>query len=106
MIKFVVLFRFPSDDESFNNAYHDFLALVERMPLVQRRQAVHVIGSPQGTPAYHRLLEIYFETQDDLRTALLSPEGQEAGNELGRFAAGSFDVFFAEVYEEAGGSTP
>jgi hypothetical protein len=41
-----------------------------------------------------------------MREALLSQAGQEAGNELGRFQNGLFDVYFAEVYEEAGGSTP
>lgn len=105
MIKFVVMFR-QMDDEDFDNAYHDFLALVERMPDIQRRQAVHVIGSPQGAPPYQRGLEIYFETEEILRAALMSKAGQEAGNELGRFAEGSFDVYFSEVYEEGGGQTP
>ena len=104
MIKFVVIFR-EIDNEEFDNAYHDFLALVERMPDIQRRQAIHVIGSPQGTPPFHRGLEIYFETEEILRASLMSKSGQEAGNELARFAEGSFDVYFAEVYEEDGGQT-
>ncbi len=105
MIKFVVMFR-DIEGEDFDNAYHDFLALVERMPDILRRQAVHVIGSPQGAPPYQRGLEIYFETEDILRASLMSTAGQEAGNELGRFAEGSFDVYFSEVYEEGGGQTP
>ena len=36
----------------------------------------------------------------------MSTAGQEAGNELARFAEGSFDVYFSEVYEEGGGQTP
>lgn len=105
MIKFVVAFRKPQNTDDFENAYNDFLALIERMPHIQRRQVVHVLGSPQGDAPYERLLETYYETEALLREALLSKQGQEAGNELGRFEAGSFDVFFAEVYEEAGGST-
>lgn len=104
MIKFVVLFRQPTDIADFENAYNDFLALVEGMPHIQRRQVVHVLGSPQGNPPYYRALEIYFATQDLLRAALMSKEGQEAGNELARFTQG-FEVFFAEVYEESGGKT-
>ena len=106
MIKFVVMFRVVDEGEVFDNAYHDFLALLERMPDVQRRQAIHVIASPQGEPPYQRGIEIYFETEEQLKASLLSKEGQEAGNELSRFAAGSFDIFFSEVYEEIGGSTP
>ncbi|GAB5494278.1 MAG: hypothetical protein Phog2KO_44930 [Phototrophicaceae bacterium] len=105
MIKFVVMFR-QIEGEEFDNAYHDFLALVERMPDIQRRQAIHVIGSPNGAPPYQRGLEIYFENEDILKSALMSKAGQEAGNELGRFVEGSFDVYFSEVYEEGGGQTP
>ncbi|MDQ7028147.1 MAG: EthD family reductase [Anaerolineae bacterium] len=105
MIKFVVMFRQPDDRGDFENAYNDFLALVERMPDIKRRQVVHVLGSPQGDAPYHRLLEIYFDTEEQLKASLMSGAGQEAGNELGRFKEGSFDVQFAEVYEEEGGST-
>lgn len=106
MYKFVIMFRTPQDILRFDGIFTDFLALVERMPLIQRRQMVHINGSPQGAPPYYRGLEIYFASETDLRTALVSPQGQEAGNELARFEAGLFDVYFAEVYEEAGGSTP
>jgi uncharacterized protein (TIGR02118 family) len=105
MIKFVVNFRQPDNLERFDNRYNDFLALVERMPLIQRRQAIHVIGSPQGKAPYHRALEIYFATEADLRESLLSKQGQEAGNELAKFEQGGFDVYFAEIFEEAGGKT-
>ncbi len=105
MIKFVVMFKEAPATEAFENAYNDFLALVERMPDIQRRQAIHVYGSPQGEPPYQRGLEIYFETQEILRASLMSKAGQEAGNELARFAEGTFDVYFAEVFEEDGGRT-
>lgn len=106
MIKFVIMFREPDDMAEFENAYNDFLALVERMPDIKRRQVVHVLGSPMGKAPYHRLLEIYFDTEDILKASLMSKAGQEAGNELARFKEDSFDVQFAEVYEEDGGSTP
>ena len=50
MIKFMILFGPPEDAERFENVYQDFLALVERMPNILRRQVVHVTGSPQGAP--------------------------------------------------------
>ena len=105
MVKFMILFRQPEDVDKFENVYQDFLALVERMPHIQRRQVVHVTGSPQGAPEYYRILEIYFESSDRQTEALMSPEGQEAGSELNRFESGSFQLLFADVYEEAGSST-
>lgn len=106
MIKFVVMFREPKKLADFENAYNDFLALVERLPHIQRRQVVHVTGSPRGRTPYHRLLELYFNSDDEMREALMSAAGQEAGNELGRFQVGTYDVLYADVYEESGGSTP
>ena len=106
MVKFMILFRQPEDIDKFENVYQNFLALVERMPHIQRRQVVHVTGSPLGAPEFYRILELYFKTSEVQRDALMSPEGQEAGGELNRFESGSFELLFADVYEEAGSSTP
>ena len=106
MIKFMILFRQPEDAESFENIYQDFLGLIERMPQIQRRQVVHITGSPQGTSDFYRILEIYFESLDQQNEALMSAVGQEAGAELSRLPEGSFQLLFADVYEEAGASTP
>ena len=72
MIKFSVMFRQPDDIDNFENTYNDFLALVERMPDIERRQVVHVLGSPQGQAPYYRLLELYYADEMALRTALMS----------------------------------
>ena len=106
MIKFMILFGPPEDAERFENVYQDFLALVERMPQILRRQVVHVTGSPQGAPAIYRILELYFESTETQNEALMSDAGQEAGQELHRLPTDSFQLLFADVYEEAGGSTP
>ena len=106
MIKFMVMFRQPVNVERFENTYQDFLALVERIPNILRRQVVHVIGSPAGASEYYRILEIYFESQEVQNEALMSAEGQEAGAELYRLPKDSFELLYADVYEEEGGSTP
>ena len=106
MIKFMILFSPPEDAESFETIYQDFLALVERMPNIRRRQVVHVTGSPQGAPSIYRILEIYFDSTDAQTEALMSPAGQEAGHELQRLPKDSHQLLMADVYEEAGGSTP
>jgi uncharacterized protein (TIGR02118 family) len=105
MVKFMILFHSPAHLEPFENLYNDFLALVERIPGVLRRQVVTVLGSPQGKTPFYRILELYFDDDEALQTALLTREGQEAGRELGKFKQGSFETLRAEVYEEAGGRT-
>ncbi len=106
MIRFSIYFATPANLADFENAYNDFLALVEGMPHLQRRQVGHVIGSPQGEAPYFRSLELYFNTQEELRESLMSTAGQEAGNELARFGIENVTLFFSEIYEESGGSTP
>ena len=107
MVKFIITFTRPTNLTNFENAYNDLLALVERMPAIQRRQVVNVLGSPGGSPPYYRILEIYFESVEQMNESLLSKAGQETGAELGRrFKAGTYQAFYAEVFEEAGGSTP
>jgi uncharacterized protein (TIGR02118 family) len=106
MIKFMITFRRPLNVSVFENAYNDLLALIERMPDVQRRQVVNVLGSPVGDPPYYRILEVYFESQEQMEASLRSKAGQEAGSELGRrFPVGAYQALYAEVFEEAGGRT-
>jgi len=106
MVKFMILFRKPTDQVRFEDNYNNFLALVERMPHITRRQVISILGSPLGTPSFYLILEVYFSDYPALNAALNSPAGQEAGGELLKFGSGTFDMLFAEVYEEAGGSTP
>jgi uncharacterized protein (TIGR02118 family) len=107
MVKFIITFRKPQNIAVFENAYNDFLALIERMPNITRRQVVNVLGGPVGEAPYYRILEVYFESLEKLESSLKSKQGQEAGSELGRrFVKGSYEAFFAEVYEEEGGQTP
>lgn len=99
MLKFMMMFQIPDDEATFENSYNDFLALVERMPFIKRRQVVLALGSPMGEPPYYRILEIYFDGQRELETSLMSFSGQEAGKELGRFG-GKVHVMIAEVFED------
>lgn len=106
MVKFVVQFNRPANPDAFENTYNDFLALVERMPSVQRRQVNSVLGSPLGETPLYRVLEVYFDDYPQMNASLRSPAGQEAGGELRRLPAGSFSMYFTDVFEEAGGFTP
>jgi len=105
MVKFMIMFYTPADSQAFETRYNELLALVERMPDVQRRQVINVLGSPTGEARYHRILEVYYTDYDQLQQSLNSKQGQEAGGDLARFPAKSFDMMFADVYEETGGQT-
>jgi uncharacterized protein (TIGR02118 family) len=105
MFKFMIIFNKPANLEKFENSYNDLLALVERMPDILRRQVINVVGSPLGDSRIYRILEVYFDNQAKMEESLRSPSGQEAGGEISRFPAKTFELIFAEVYEEAGAKT-
>lgn len=105
MVKFMVLFLKPADSTRFEERYNHFLALVERMPSIRRRQVIHVLGSPLGDTPIHRILEVYFDDYPALEESLKSSAGQEAGRELNLLPRDEFNMLFAEVYEETGGRT-
>lgn len=107
MVKFMMIFYQPDSVMKFENMYNDLLALVERMPAITRRQVVNSLGSLTGTARIYRILEVYFEDETLMRAALMSARGQEAGAELRtRFPRDSYEIIYAQVYEEAGGHTP
>ncbi|GAB4511214.1 MAG: hypothetical protein OHK0046_09000 [Anaerolineae bacterium] len=105
MFKFMMIFYHPADLERFEDSYNDLLALVERMPQIVRRQVSSVTGTPTGSSHYYRILEVYFESQQRMNESLMSAAGQEAGGQIQTFPPGSFEMIFADVYEEAGSST-
>lgn len=105
MVKFMVVFHKPGDDALFEQRYNEFLALIERMPSITRRQVVSVTGSPMGVTDLYRILEVYFEDTSQMEASLRTSAGQEAGGHLNGFQRGTFEMIFADVYEEAGGHT-
>ncbi len=105
MVKFMILFQRPGNLAAFEENYNRFLALIESMPLITRRQVVHILGSPRGETNLFRILEVYFENQAALEESLRSPDGQSAGQTLMNFPSNSVEMLFAEVFEETGGQT-
>jgi len=105
MVKFMILFQRPGNLAAFEEGYNRFLALIEGMPLITRRQVIHILGSPRGETNLFRILEVYFESQAALEESLRSPDGQSAGQTLMNFPPNSIEMLFAEVFEEPGGQT-
>jgi uncharacterized protein (TIGR02118 family) len=100
MIKLVALFKHPSSARNFDMRYKRNLALLKKMPGIQRIQEGKVVGSPAGDASYHRILEIFFEDFAALDTALMSPEGVAAGKDLMAYAGQVVEMLFVELTGE------
>lgn len=99
MVKLVVLYGPPQDTAVFDEEYSNVhVPLAERIPNVRRFEAGKVIGTPDGSPApFHLVAELSFDSVDDLRSALGSPEGQAAAADASRIATGGVTFVIAEA---------
>jgi uncharacterized protein (TIGR02118 family) len=78
-VKLVVMYPRPKDIDAFEKVYqneHVPLAVV----LVGKTKIVgtKVLASPQGTPPFYRIAEIYFPSMKDLEACAASDGGKQA----------------------------
>lgn len=92
MASFFAMYPKPDDVEGFQDHYRNtHIPLVEKTPGVADIRATTATGAPAGEPAFHLVVEVVFDTEDDLRTALGSEEFQAAGEDLQHIAE-TFDI--------------
>jgi uncharacterized protein (TIGR02118 family) len=83
VVKYVVLYEGrPEDPEEFDRYYLD-----HHVPTVARWPGIRRIEVNRGTDGgdFYQLCEFYFDSLDDLRTALASPERDASGRDRLRF---------------------
>lgn len=100
MVKLVLLFKHPPNKPGFEMRYTRNLALLKKMPGIQRIQVGAVVGGPAGESPYYRVLELVFPTFDMLDAALTSPEGVAAGKDLMEYAGQLVELLFVEASDE------
>lgn len=99
MVKLVVAYGQPDDPGAFDRHYADnHVPLAQKIPNVRRFDAGKVLGSADGSAApYYFIAELWFDTAEELRASLQSPEGQAAAADVGTFASGGATLMIAEA---------
>jgi uncharacterized protein (TIGR02118 family) len=99
MVKIVVLYGPPTDPAAFESYYaNTHLPLAAKMPNIERFEAGQVLGTPEGgEPPYHRIAELWFDSQETLQATMSSPEGQATVADIPKFATGGATVLIAAV---------
>jgi uncharacterized protein (TIGR02118 family) len=83
MVKFVALYRRPADAEAFDENYFSTHApLIDAVPGLVRQEVARVDRMLAGDGDFYLLAELYFETRDDLRAAVRTPEWAATGENL------------------------
>ena len=78
-VKLIVMYPRPKDIDAFEKAYqneHVPMAM-EKLKGVTKFVATKVVGSPQGTPPFHRIAELHFASMESLQACAGSPGGRE-----------------------------
>ncbi len=101
MYKLIILIPPPFDNGAFYEQWPQFLHAAEQMPGLVRESSVHPHAHVFGPYRLEILHELYFESLTDLEAALLSPEGQAAGDLLQRITNRRVTLLIAEHKEDS-----
>jgi uncharacterized protein (TIGR02118 family) len=99
MIKVTVLYASPTSPEQFEKYYAGIhLPLAAKMKGVARIELTKFVSGPGGEkPAFYRMAELYFTTQEQMEQSLQSPEGQATVADLPKFATGGVTMVIGSV---------
>ncbi|HEY9679436.1 MAG TPA: EthD family reductase [Drouetiella sp.] len=98
MVKLVALYKKPADTQDFDNQYFNtHLPLANKMPGLKKVEVARVTGTPGGESEYYLMTELYFDSKEDLQTAMSSAEGRAAAKNLMSFAKDVTYMMFADV---------
>jgi uncharacterized protein (TIGR02118 family) len=99
MLKLTVLYGHPSDVDAFEHYYATtHLPIAARMKGVDRLELTRFAAAPDGgAPAFYRMAELYFATEEQMRATLGSPEGQATVADLANFATGGVTIISGAV---------
>lgn len=98
MVKLIAIYAPPEDPADFRTKYLEtHLPLAKKIPGLRKCELGWVTGSPMGQPRYHLVAELYFDSMEDLKAGLASPEGTAAGKNIMSFAGKIIHMMFATV---------
>ena len=100
-VKLVVIYPRPKDVDAFEHIYQS-----EHVPLAVARLAgktkmiaSRVLASPQGTPPFYRVAEVYFPSMQVLEECAASDGGKEALAHAVKISSGGPPIFLVAEEE-------
>ncbi|OGO64063.1 MAG: hypothetical protein A2Z45_10190 [Chloroflexi bacterium RBG_19FT_COMBO_55_16] len=100
MHKLVILVEPLDDEQAFDDIWPHFLHLSERMPGLQREATCRVEDVLYGRYQLAFIHELYFESAAAIQAAMISPDGQAAGELLQKMTAGRMTLLIADHKED------
>ena len=87
MVRFLVLYDTPSDPDTFERHYREVhIPLTRELPGLRRYIVSRNAAAVRGGEAFHLVAELEWDSMDDLRTALSSPQGRATAADVAQLA--------------------
>jgi uncharacterized protein (TIGR02118 family) len=100
-VKLIVIYPCPKGLESFERVYeteHVPMA-VEKLGGKTKLVASKIVGSPQGTPPFHRIAEIHFPSMEALQACAASDGGKQTLANAVAISSGGAPIFLVAEEE-------
>lgn len=96
MFKMIAIYKVPADVSAFSDWYEGHSEIAKKVPLVKEFRFTKITGGPRGTSDLHFMAELCFDTKEDFKTAMASPENMAAGKDAFTNYKDIVSVHFAE----------
>lgn len=100
-VKLIVIYPRPTDVDVFEKVYQE-----EHVPLAIKKLggkskmvATKILGSPQGTPPFYRVAEVYFPSMQALEDCAASSGGKDALAHAVKISSGGAPIFLVAEEE-------
>jgi uncharacterized protein (TIGR02118 family) len=99
MAKLVALYRTPKDPAAFDRYYFStHVPLAKKIPGLRKYDVSNgTTLSPEGPSNFYLVATLHFDSLDDVKAALGTPEGQATAADLGNFADGGVELVFFDT---------
>ncbi len=100
MAKLVALYKHPVDKKAFDEHYENVhTPITAKIPGLREMKVTKFSSTPMGTDSpYYLMCEMTYDSPEDLKNGLRSPEGKASGKDLMSFAS---DIVTLIVGEDA-----
>jgi hypothetical protein len=96
MNKLVILIEGPDIPPDFDALWPQFLHQAEQMPGLRSEATSRVTHTLFGSTRYSLMHELFFDTLDDLQTAMASLPGKQAGQLLQQMTGGRLALWVGD----------
>jgi len=88
MAKLIALYKQPEDQAAFDEHYYNVhVPVTKKIPGLREMKVTKFTGTPMGgKPPYYLMCEMRYDSLEDLKKGLNSPEGKASGKDLMGFA--------------------